>query len=31
MVCRNTYRFAMALILFAVWILFFLSRIEVLA
>lgn len=28
--CRNTYCLAMALILFAVWILFFLSRLEVL-
>ena len=29
-VCTNTYRLVMALILFAVWILFFLSRLEVL-
>ena len=28
--CRNTYCLAMALILFAVWVLFFLSRLEVL-
>ena len=29
--CRNTYRLAvMALILFAAWVLFFLSRLEVL-
>ena len=29
--CTNTYCLAMALILFAVWVLFFLSRLEVLA
>ncbi len=28
--CTNTYCLAMALILFAVWVLFFLSRLEVL-